>query len=59
MTHLAARPWVPTESYIQSLAELTARQSSADVAARIEALMVANNETSTSATASTSTPRPM
>jgi glycine hydroxymethyltransferase len=45
MTYLAPRPWVPTESYIQSLAELTAKQSSADVAARIEALMVANTET--------------
>jgi glycine hydroxymethyltransferase len=44
MTHLAARPWVPTEGYIQSLAELTAKQSSAEVAARIEALMVTNEQ---------------
>ena len=44
MTYLAPRPWVPTESYIQSLAELTARQSSNEVAARIEALMVAIDE---------------
>ena len=43
MTHLAPRPWVPTESYVQSLAELTAEQSSADVAARIEALMERNS----------------
>ena len=45
MTYLAPRPWVPTESYIQSLADLTAKQSSDEVAARIEALMVANAQT--------------
>src|SRR4051812_40548935 len=42
MTHLAPRPWVPTETYIQSLADLTARQSSTQVAARIDLLMVRN-----------------
>jgi glycine hydroxymethyltransferase len=42
MTHLAPRPWVPTETYIQSLAELTSRQKSDDVAARIEDLIERN-----------------
>jgi glycine hydroxymethyltransferase len=45
MTYLAPRAWVPTETYIQSLADLTAKQSSDEVAARIEALMVANEAT--------------
>jgi glycine hydroxymethyltransferase len=42
MTALAARDWVPTEDYVQSLAEQTARQSSDDVAERIEGLIVRN-----------------
>ncbi|MEQ1771315.1 MAG: aminotransferase class I/II-fold pyridoxal phosphate-dependent enzyme [Devosia sp.] len=42
MTALASRPWVPTETYIQSFAELTAKQSGANVGARLEALMVRN-----------------
>ncbi len=42
MTHLAARPWVPTEDYVQSLAALTAQQSASEIAVRIEALMVRN-----------------
>lgn len=44
MTQLAARPWVPTEPYIQSLAELTARQSSAEIADRLERLIVRNEQ---------------
>jgi glycine hydroxymethyltransferase len=44
MTQLAPRPWVPTETYIQSLAELTARQSSAEVADRIEGLIERNTQ---------------
>lgn len=45
MTYLAPRSWVQTEPYIQSLAELTARQTSNEVSARLEALMVANEQT--------------
>ena len=41
MPHLATRPWVPTESYVQSLAAKVAAPS-AEVNARIEALMVEN-----------------
>ena len=41
MPHLAPRPWVPTESYVQSLAAKVAAPS-AQVNARIEALMVEN-----------------
>lgn len=44
MTQLSPRPWVPTESYVQSLAALTAKQSSDEVAARIEALIVRNEQ---------------
>ena len=44
MTALAARPWVPTETYVQSLAAETARQSSAEIAARLEALMDRNTQ---------------
>ena len=44
MTHLAARPWVPTEAYVQSLAALTAKQSSAEIAARLDGLMDRNTE---------------
>ncbi|RYE10368.1 MAG: aminotransferase class I/II-fold pyridoxal phosphate-dependent enzyme [Hyphomicrobiales bacterium] len=44
MTHLAARPWVPTEDYVQTLAAQTAQRSSAETAARLEALMVANEQ---------------
>ncbi len=42
MTALAARPWVPTETYVQSLAERTAKQSGDAVAARLESLIVRN-----------------
>lgn len=41
MPHLAPRPWVPTESYVQTLAAKVAAPS-AQVNARIEALMVKN-----------------
>ena len=41
MPQLAHRPWVPTESYVQSLAARVAAPS-AQVNARIEALMVEN-----------------
>ena len=41
MPHLAPRPWVPTESYVQSLAAKVAAPS-AQVNARIEALMSEN-----------------
>ena len=44
MTQLAARPWVPTEPYIQSLAEMTAQQTSAEVADRIERLIARNEQ---------------
>eukprot|EP01035_Chromulina_nebulosa_P054428 gene54428-biopygen38711 len=44
MPYLAARPWVPTEAFVQSLAERTARETSAEVDARLEALMVRNGE---------------
>jgi glycine hydroxymethyltransferase len=44
MTQLAPRPWVPTERYIQSLAEQTAQQSSAEVAGRIERLIARNEQ---------------
>ncbi len=44
MPYLAARPWVPTEAFVQSLAERTARDTSAEVDARLEALMVRNGE---------------
>ncbi|WP_395540985.1 serine hydroxymethyltransferase [Neotabrizicola sp. sgz301269] len=45
MPHLSPRPWVPAacETYIQTLADMTARPSSI-VADRIEALMVRNLE---------------
>jgi glycine hydroxymethyltransferase len=44
MTALAARPWVPTEDYVQSLAARTASQTSDAVAARIEGLIARNEE---------------
>ena len=44
MAHLAPRPWVPTEPFIQSLAARTAAQSSAEIAARLDALMDRNTE---------------
>ena len=44
MTALAARPWVPTEDYVQSLAQKTASQSGDAVAARIEGLIVRNEQ---------------
>ena len=44
MTALAARPWVPTEDYVQSLAARTASQTSNAVAARIEGLIARNEE---------------
>jgi glycine hydroxymethyltransferase len=43
MTHLSPRPWVPTEDYVQSLAALTARQSTAEVAGRLDALIERNS----------------
>ncbi len=58
MPHLARRPWVPAacETLIQRQAGETAAPS-AEVAARIEAL-IDRNRRSTSATASTSTRPP-
>lgn len=44
MTALAARPWVLTEDYVQSLAEKTASQSGDKIAARIESLIVRNEQ---------------
>jgi glycine hydroxymethyltransferase len=44
MTHLAARPWVPTERYIQSLAAETAAQTSAEIAERLEGLIRRNEQ---------------
>ena len=44
MPHLAARAWVPTENFIQALAERTARQSSDETAAQLDALMDRNTE---------------
>jgi len=44
MTALAARPWVPTEDYVQSLATYAANQSGDAVAARIESLIARNEE---------------
>jgi len=44
MPHLASRPWVPTEAFVQSLAERTVRETSAEVDARLETLMVRNSE---------------
>jgi len=44
MTALAARPWVPTEDYVQSLATNAANQSGDAVAARIESLIARNEE---------------
>lgn len=43
MTYLDPRPWVPTESYIQSLAALTAQQTSAEIADRLQALIDLNS----------------
>lgn len=43
MPHLAPRPWVPTESYIQTLAT-DAGKPSAQVAARLDALIAQNRE---------------
>ena len=43
MPHLAPRPWVPTETYIQRLAT-DAGQPSAKVAARLDALIARNLE---------------
>jgi glycine hydroxymethyltransferase len=42
MTALAARPWVPTEGYVQSLAGRTAGQSGDALADRIESLIARN-----------------
>ncbi|MDE2517715.1 MAG: aminotransferase class I/II-fold pyridoxal phosphate-dependent enzyme [Rhodospirillales bacterium] len=44
MPHLAFRPWVPTEAFVQDLAERTARRSSGETAARLEALIERNIE---------------
>ena len=46
MTHLTLRPWVPApcEAFIQQIAGETATASSADIAARIEALTARNAE---------------
>jgi glycine hydroxymethyltransferase len=44
MTALAARPWVPTEDHVQSLAARTAGQSSTALAARIESLIARNED---------------
>ncbi len=44
MTALAARPWVPTETFVQTIAERTAQQTSAEVDDRIERLIVRNME---------------
>lgn len=43
MPHLAPRPWVPTEAYIQTLAT-DAGKPSAEVAARLDALIARNRE---------------
>lgn len=44
MTALAAREWVPTEEYIQSIAKKTAAGTSAEVDDRIERLIVRNSD---------------
>lgn len=44
MTALAARQWVPTEEYIQSIAKKTAAGTSAEVDDRIERLIVRNSD---------------
>ena len=44
MPHLASRPWVPTETFIQALAERTATQTSAEVDARLDDLIERNIE---------------
>lgn len=44
MSHLAFRPWVPTEAFVQELAERTASRSSAETAARLDALIERNIE---------------
>ena len=44
MTALAARPWVPTEDYVQSLAERTSRQTSAEIGDHLERLFARNEQ---------------
>ncbi|MFT4435969.1 aminotransferase class I/II-fold pyridoxal phosphate-dependent enzyme [Caballeronia sp. 15715] len=44
MTYLAPRPWVPTSSFIQAIADLTAQQSTGEISDRLEALIERNSE---------------